>query len=61
MQQAEKRTRLETIFYDADGKRTTDKGLAVRGEAVEVDASGKMIRSLRVVSRQVKFADRPKD
>jgi uncharacterized protein RhaS with RHS repeats len=45
----ERNTRIETIFYDADGNITTDRGLAVRGEAVEVDASGNVIRSLREV------------
>jgi hypothetical protein len=38
--------RVETILYDADGNRTDDESLAVRGEIVELDAEG------RVVSRR---------
>ena len=38
--------RIETILYDADGNRTEDESLAVRGEIVELDAEG------RVVSRR---------
>ena len=35
--------RIETILYDADGNRTEDESLAVRGEVVELDAEGRMV------------------
>jgi hypothetical protein len=45
-----RKTRTETIFYDAHGKVTTDKSLAVRVRAIEVDeASGKVIECVREV------------
>jgi hypothetical protein len=45
-----RKTRTETIFYDAHGNVTTDKSLAVRVRAVEVDdASGKVIQCVREV------------
>ena len=36
-------TRMETWLYDADGNRTEDESLAVRGEVVEVDAGGRIV------------------
>ena len=36
-------TRLETILYDADGNRTDDESVAVRGEVVEVDDAGRVV------------------
>jgi uncharacterized protein RhaS with RHS repeats len=33
----------ETILYDADGNRTDDKSVAVRGEVVEVDDAGRVV------------------
>jgi uncharacterized protein RhaS with RHS repeats len=36
-------TRIETFLYDADGNRTEDESVAVRGEAVELDAAGRII------------------
>jgi hypothetical protein len=36
-------TRIETLMYDADGKLTEDESLAVRGEVVELDVSGRVI------------------
>ena len=36
-------TRIETILYDADGNRTHDESLAVRGEIVELDAAGRVL------------------
>lgn len=35
--------RVETFLYDADGNRTDDEALAVRGETVEVDAEGNVV------------------
>ncbi len=35
--------RIETFLYDADGNRTDDDALAVRGETVELDADGRVI------------------
>ncbi len=36
-------SRIETFLYDADGNRTDDEGVAVRGEVVELDAAGRVI------------------
>ena len=36
-------TRTETILYDADGNRTEDESVAVRGEVVELDAAGRVL------------------
>ena len=33
----------ETILYDADGNRTDDESVAVRGEVVEVDDAGRVV------------------
>jgi hypothetical protein len=35
--------RIETIMYDADGNRTEDESVAVRGELVELDAEGRVL------------------
>jgi hypothetical protein len=35
--------RIETILYDADGKRTEDEALAVRAETVEIDEQGNVV------------------
>jgi len=35
--------RIETILYDADGNRTDDESIAVRGELVELDAKGRVL------------------
>ena len=35
--------RIETILYDADGNRTDDESVAVRGELVELDAEGRVL------------------
>ena len=35
--------RTETILYDADGNRTDDESVAVRGEVVEVDDAGRVV------------------
>jgi uncharacterized protein RhaS with RHS repeats len=35
--------RIETFLYDADGNRTEDESVAVRGETVELDAEGRVI------------------
>jgi uncharacterized protein RhaS with RHS repeats len=35
--------RIETILYDADGNRTQEESIAVRGEVVEWDADGRVI------------------
>jgi len=36
-------SRIETFLYDADGNRTDDESVAVRGEIVEFDAKGRVI------------------
>jgi hypothetical protein len=36
-------SRIETFLYDADGNRTDDEALAVRGEVVELDAAGRVV------------------
>jgi uncharacterized protein RhaS with RHS repeats len=43
MSDGEQPSRIETFLYDADGNRTDDDSLAVRGEIVELDASGQVI------------------
>jgi len=35
--------RRETFLYDADGNRTEDESVAVRGEIVELDAAGNIL------------------
>jgi hypothetical protein len=37
-------SRIETFLYDADGNRTEDESVAVRGELVELDAAGNILR-----------------
>jgi hypothetical protein len=36
-------SRIETWLYDADGNRTEDESVAVRGETVELDEQGRVI------------------
>ena len=36
-------SRIETFLYDADGNRTEDESVAVRGEIVELDAAGRVL------------------
>jgi hypothetical protein len=43
MSDDEQPSRIETFLYDADGNRTDDDSVAVRGEIVELDASGQVI------------------
>jgi hypothetical protein len=43
MSDNEQPSRIETFLYDADGNRTDDDSLAVRGEIVELDAAGQVI------------------
>jgi hypothetical protein len=43
MSEAGEPSRIETILYDADGNRTDDESVAVRGEIVELDANGNVI------------------
>jgi hypothetical protein len=38
-----KSNRIETFLYDADGNRTDDESIAVRGEIVELDAEGRVL------------------
>jgi len=40
---SERPTRMETVLYDADGNRTDDESVAVRGELVELDAEGRVV------------------
>ena len=35
--------RIKTILYNADGNETEDESLAVRGEVVELDESGRIV------------------
>jgi hypothetical protein len=37
-------SRIETFLYDADGNRTEDESSAVRGEIVELDDAGLVLR-----------------
>ena len=43
MSESEEPNRIETFLYDADGNRTEDESVAVRGEVVELDAEGRVI------------------
>jgi len=43
MSQGEQPSRIETFLYDANGNRTEDESVAVRGEVVELDAAGRVI------------------
>jgi hypothetical protein len=43
MGQGGEERRIETILYDADGNRTEDESLAVRGEIVELDDAGRVV------------------
>ena len=43
MSESEEPSRIETFLYDADGNRTEDESVAVRGEVVELDAAGRII------------------
>ena len=36
-------SRIETFLYDADGNRTEDESVAVRGETVELDPEGRVL------------------
>ena len=39
-------SRVETFLYDAEGNRTEDQSIAVRGEVVELDSAGHVIARL---------------
>jgi hypothetical protein len=43
MSDGERPNRIETFLYDADGNRTDDETVAVRGEIVELDAEGRVL------------------
>jgi hypothetical protein len=43
MREADRPSRTETFLYDADGNRTDDESLAVRGEIVELDDAGRVL------------------
>ena len=43
MSEGSQPSRIETFLYDADGNRTDDESLAVRGEIVELDAAGRVL------------------
>jgi hypothetical protein len=43
MRESGQPNRTETFLYDADGNRTEDESLAVRGEVVELDAEGRVL------------------
>jgi hypothetical protein len=43
MSDSEQTSRIETFLYDAEGNRTEDESIAVRGEVVELDAGGRVI------------------
>ncbi len=46
-------TQTHTVMYDADGHETDDQGLAVRGEVVEFDDDGTVVRRFPDLSWQV--------
>ena len=43
MSEGSQPSRIETFLYDADGNRTEDESVAVRGETVELDAEGRVL------------------
>jgi hypothetical protein len=43
MSEGSEPSRIETFLYDADGNRTDDESVAVRGELVEFDAAGRVL------------------
>jgi uncharacterized protein RhaS with RHS repeats len=43
MSGGEQSSRIETFLYDADGNRTEEESIGVRGEVVELDAEGRVI------------------
>jgi hypothetical protein len=43
MSDSERTRRIKTFLYDAEGNRTEDESIAVRGEVVELDAEGHVI------------------
>jgi YD repeat-containing protein len=43
MTESKQPSRIETFLYDADGNRTEEESVAVRGEVVELDAEGRVI------------------
>jgi hypothetical protein len=43
MSEGERPNRIETFLYDADGNRTEDESVAVRGEVVELDSEGRIL------------------
>jgi hypothetical protein len=46
-------TQTHTVMYDADGNETADRTLAVRGEVVELDGDGNVVRRFPDLSWQV--------
>jgi hypothetical protein len=69
MSEGSQPSRIETVLYDADGNRTEDESLAVRGEVVELDEAGRVLarrphkgstgRSTRSRSTATKASSRP--
>lgn len=43
MSESDQPSRIETFLYDADGNRTEDESLAVRGEVVELDPQSRVV------------------
>jgi hypothetical protein len=43
MSEGSQPSRIETVLYDADGNRTENESLAVRGEVVELDEAGRVL------------------
>jgi hypothetical protein len=43
MSEGDQLSRIKTFLYDADGNRTEDESVAVRGEIVELDAAGNIL------------------
>jgi hypothetical protein len=70
MSDGEQTSRIETFLYDADGNRTEEESIAVRGEVVELDAEGRIIARHEQLDWEVdpislegdagEFATRPK-
>jgi hypothetical protein len=46
-------TRTQSVMYDADGNETDDRTRAVRGEVVEVDGDGNVVRRFPDLSWKV--------
>ncbi len=46
-------TQTQSVMYDADGNETADRAQAVRGEVVELDEDGQVVRRFPDLSWEV--------